>query len=438
MNFLLHLAFTVPLMVVALLARRMEGNWRSPGALFALVWWILFSIPALLAPEEYISPGALCFIVLAVLSVLFGSLLASALADRYRIETGKNTLHIPEARLRSALVISIIIGIWFTPTVLWAEGFSLGQLFQMDQLAQIVLHFAVGRYQETYQDPLISRPMLVFVYLAPLLGGLYLACGKRGNWRKTVLGVISISPALCITLLRSEKWPLVIALAEYISARIAMRISRGIRFQLKFQTIFGVALGAIVCAAIFIGSLYGRLDKNAQENGFSIVIGKISGYLFAYVTAFSRWFDGHWRQYLLDFGSLGLGSNSLPGLADVMGVKQRLVGLYGSEEDVIILAGGDQSNIYSFFRLLIQDYSIPGALIALFIVGLVMKIVLLKINSRQGLWGYTVFIACLLLSFNHLIIGSNTVMFAFFLYAGVLFFLKAGKSQEADLGPFAE
>ena len=64
---------------LALVARRLEGNWLAPGAFFALYWVVEAVLPIVLLPRDDVSVGVVLWIAVSVTAVLGGSLLGTHL-----------------------------------------------------------------------------------------------------------------------------------------------------------------------------------------------------------------------------------------------------------------------------------------------------------------------------------------------------------------------
>jgi hypothetical protein len=82
------------------------------------------------------------------------------------------------------------------------------------------------------------------------------------------------------------------------------------------------------------------------------------------MTVFSQWLAEYWSQPI----DPTLGSVTFAGPLEMLGFGHRIPGLFDS---VIDLVAGDTSNIYTAFRPLIQDFTIPGALAVLALLGFI-------------------------------------------------------------------
>ena len=63
-----------------------------------------------------------------------------------------------------------------------------------------------------------------------------------------------------------------------------------------------------------------------------------------------------------------MGAYTFAGAFDLLGIKPRQIGVY---EELQTLAGGEDTNIYTLFRGLIQDFTLPGASLFGVLLGIV-------------------------------------------------------------------
>ena len=82
-----------------------------------------------------------------------------------------------------------------------------------------------------------------------------------------------------------------------------------------------------------------------------------------HLPAFDIWFD---RQPLLST-DLTCGGKFFMGITNYLGIVERKSGIY--DEFVDISLYGDQTNVYTIFRILIEDFGIIGTLIFFLLLG---------------------------------------------------------------------
>ena len=96
----------------------------------------------------------------------------------------------------------------------------------------------------------------------------------------------------------------------------------------------------------------------------NIVLVKLVTAAFGHMTVFSQWL----AEYTSNPLNPSLGSVTFAGPLEMLGYQRRIPSIFAN---VIDLVAGESSNIYTAFRPLIQDFSFPGSLVVLTLLGLV-------------------------------------------------------------------
>jgi oligosaccharide repeat unit polymerase len=137
---------------------------------------------------------------------------------------------------------------------------------------------------------------------------------------------------------------------------MAMKVATGReRFRLLNRNILIVAvICAIAGTALFI--VTDAIRSRSEDQGVVIAAdpGRMKAAAFGYLSAFSQWMSGYRPD------GLGLGVYTFGGLLDLAGLHPRAFGVYMSS---VTLSGMEESNVYTAFRGLIEDFSFPGAMV---------------------------------------------------------------------------
>lgn len=399
--------FVLPLGLLALIGRVVEQSWMAPGAFFALTWSVWSAIPIVLAPEEYVSPWAMLYIISAAAMVLAGSCLAVRFLKGAKSE-GYLASRVRLGTLRKWMLATTLLAFCFVPVVIWSAGFELKQLFSRHEILGIIAYFITNRYFGDAAEPLLSRPFLICVYLAPLFGGMDLALSKAEGWRKKI-AFMSLLPALAITGLRSEKWPTIVAITLLVGSYSGIKRSNNEKLLNKPKEYFYIFIFILLLFTFFSWSQYTRFFDGDDGQIYQTIMNKMYSYGFSHITVFSHWFDDN----ALSLNPL-YGARAFSGIFDFFGLKVRIPGAFN---DFITLSNGDNSNVTTIFRYLIEDISLPGSLLFWFLVGLVCRICFNYINFHVFCVGYIIYLASVVLSFATPLFSSNTVCLAFFVLA---------------------
>jgi oligosaccharide repeat unit polymerase len=256
--------------------------------------------------------------------------------------------------LRLSLVLSLVVFIGGANYVTMAlkrfdlsfslEGFfSLGSIFY-------------GILVEGEAEPWWFRVIRMWIFPAALLAG-FAACIVRSRGQK-LLTLIPFVVTLFLGTAIASRYATAVAGMCWASGYLSMKVylTRG-RFQIgpKFVAI----LLAIACAAVVMyAGLYAVRGHEFQDVSDSSVM--LGSDLFGYLFVFDDWVrtgDSH---------EFTFGRYTMAGAIDLLGIKQREVAL--AYEHVTLQSGGE-SNIYTAFRGLVQDFSLPGAFLLCFVAG---------------------------------------------------------------------
>ena len=89
---------------------------------------------------------------------------------------------------------------------------------------------------------------------------------------------------------------------------------------------------------------------------------------FGYLAAFSQWLAGN-TEFNFNNGFI-----TFAGPFNLIGIMERPLGFY----DPIHIANGISTNIFTAFRGIITDFSIPGSILIAFFIGFVSQIIFQK------------------------------------------------------------
>ena len=96
-----------------------------------------------------------------------------------------------------------------------------------------------------------------------------------------------------------------------------------------------------------------------------ILIERIRAYFFGYLAAFSNWLSGNieftFNPTLITFA----------GPFNLFGIMERPLGFY----DTINISKDISTNIFTAFRGIVTDFTIPGSILIAFIIGFVNQII---------------------------------------------------------------
>jgi len=384
---------------LGLVLRKKTGTWTHPGVVFALFWCLMTLVPILGVPEIAASPSAMTYLFAATLAfgmpaffIDWRPAIAAAAARRGHVD--------PVFASRNLLYLFLavqILPVIFVAVNLQLHGFPLSALIT-DPLAT-GCSYLNARYSGEIQGNFFSQAGTVLNYVGVALGGLVIA-SRHGIWRRLFVVTLSFLPSILYLFIYADKGTLFLSIAYLYGAVIVARIASGDTALITKTTV--LALAAAVCIIIpivilamlnradgdcgnqrttqildIIGSLRGNhipdahrtySDLNRPDLGTNAgIIYNIRSYAFGHLFSFSDWFEHD-----------VFGVSSIPyrdpkfltwGFWTFMATGKYLSPHYfatipsGYYDEYFRSNGILQTNIYTLYRGLIYDFTIPGSLL---------------------------------------------------------------------------
>ncbi len=342
--------------------RAVSGTWLNPSAFFAL-WWCFASIlPLVLAPSEPVGANAMLWIILASIAVSGGAA-AGNFGFRTRLLVAPSLPTDREMFLFGLVVFaSVVLGLASDIAFIIGSNVAFADLFSIDSLVTVSNQLYVQRYAELAPSPpMLSQALLPFVYLAPATAGILFVLRNERRWK--ALAVLAFIPAILVTVLQTTKGAMLYAMLLWFSGYFAARLRVGkLAVFTKPHLIVAATVGGLV-TIFFLATSFARM-ASTDTALLNVVVGKLTTAAFGHMNVFSHWLAEYWNQPF----NPALGTTTFAGPLELAGYSQRIPGLF---EDLIELVAGETSNIYTAFRPLIQDFTIPGALVMLALLGFI-------------------------------------------------------------------
>jgi oligosaccharide repeat unit polymerase len=358
------LVCSIALIAWAATMRALAGTWLQPSAFFALWWCFAGILPLIFAPQEPVGVIAIAWLVVASVAFSLGALVGNWGFRTRRISAPPPSTDRELTVFATFCVVSLVLGIGSNVAfVAGTPGISFGDVLDIEKLVVVSNQTYFARYAETgvAAPPMLSQALLPFVYLAPAAGGAIFVLRRGIAWK--LLGLASFLPAVAVTILQTTKAAMLFAMILWLSSYFATRLRQGnLAVFTRPHLLVALGVGAAVTTFFFAVGLARLATTDVTLR--SVVYAKLATAAFGHMTVFSHWLS----EYANSPFSPTLGTVTFAGPLELLGFGQRIPGLF---ENLIDLVGGDTSNIYTAFRPLIQDFTIPGALAVLMLVGLV-------------------------------------------------------------------
>lgn len=356
----------VGLFLLAYVARLQFKTWLAPSALFGLYWVLAIFFPLIFFPNLYFWPGAAWFIFLTVLCLHVGAQLGWAagwVKEAGKIKRMFSLLGYDLAFGKQVFFFCAAMGVLSIFVTIHSRGYVLFEPRSLEVVEEISRGLIVARYGESYAPPLAARLLMAFVYLGAIFAGIWIRVKK--SLRERLWAVLPFLPASATAVLQTTRssllYPLIFAVGGYCAFSV---MTRNIdRVKPKFWKNLAYTT-SIVFAVVLLSVGLEVLRAGPDSASLSLAAEKMRVVLFASPSAFSKWFEEN-----LDLDEPTWGKNTFAGMFEYMGMIERQPGIYTDRVDVS--QQGESTNVFTLFRGLIEDFTLPGSLLMMFLLGII-------------------------------------------------------------------
>ena len=361
--FSLPIALALALIAIAIGLRLGAGTWLHPAPFFAGWWSLAATLPLIVAREEPVSAGAMLWVLAATVAVALGAIAGNRGLVTHRLAKPPEVRQLEVTLLAWPMVVAIVLGMLSSVVFAALSGVSLGDIRDIQSLVVVSNRLYVSRVADIANPvapPRLSQALLPFVFLAPAHGGMVFVLKRDLKWK--IVAASSILPAMAVTVLQTTKAAVLFSATLWIASYFTLRLRFGmLKVVTRGHLIFAAIVGAAGMALFFATSIarMGSTDASLA----ALVRVKLITAAFGHMSVFSHWLSDYWSQSF----DPTLGTYVLAGPLELLGFEQRKVGIF---ENVVELIAGETSNIYTGFRPLIEDFTMPGAIAVLGALGL--------------------------------------------------------------------
>lgn len=398
--------------LAALAFRLLQGSWLAPGAAWAGFWFWAISLPLALAPSFPVSPPAVWVIFGITLFLGLGATAGCKDSNRY----GANLVTPPNPILRrrmlfSLMMLSLLAAFLIVREYLQSVGSGFGAYASVEELQGTAHALSVARYNGT-TDSANIRLLAAYIYFCSPVGGY--AFAQVSSLRHRLLAILPLVSILLVTAITSAKAGFLFCVILWIAAFLVSRQRSQLRvLRITVSGLRRVALLVVALVVIFVSLLVIRHGYSGSSDALTY---NLKIYLFGHLSVFSGWWEfASDKGYTLQFGRrLFFGPSAL------LGLSERVAGAY---ELVNYKEYNVDSNVFSIYRALIEDFSLSGSfLVALtfgYVSGCAYRVLLSGRSAFSAIW-LTFFYAVLLTSHVNNMFGYTTILAAFVAYAFLL------------------
>ena len=378
---LLAIIFSLMILLIAVVIKRVTGTFFVPAGIFAITWFIFTFIPLVVLIDAPINSLAILYILLAVLLYSLGSIFFNWRAAFRRNLTKSLTSAAFDSRfLEVAIYISVTSAISLSIMVAIINGFTFEQV--VFDLIKTSGKYAAVRGTEGMEYGLIGLLSVMFTYLGPVLSGIRVFAPKN-KW----FFVVAILPGVLTMVTQSTKLALLVGVFFYFSGVVVAKIYANQMRLPEYSTLLKFFLGISLLTPLILISFLSRLGEFEFDNLSAIttpLLFSISSYTMGQIYAFSDFYSftvGLPSASTFKNDYFSYGAFTFASIFDMLDLGKKFPpGMYdetGWYKDVF------ETNIFTFFRGLIYDFGILGSLIFMFLFGIFSHAIMWQILDKK-------------------------------------------------------
>jgi oligosaccharide repeat unit polymerase len=343
----------------------------EPAGIFAALW-ISFAVLTLLL-QNYIDLNfeGCVFIITGVIFFVSGTFFSDYF---YNPTPSDVKLELKKSWVTPLLVI-LLVGAMVNPIYsIILHGFSLRALLDMREVLEMNKGIAGDRYAGAEAHDLVNQFFLIFSYAAPVIGGL---CFRLVNKWNKVLCVLTLIPCTFIALTQSLKMGMIASFILFFASYIVSSYTYGLTIKIKWKVILRFTL---VIAGFFFTLFISMVLRTGEINQKTIL--EISEKFISYAIGHMHNADLWYTTYIPT--DLTWGSRTFLGISNVLGIEERVQGIYPEFHNVGKNGFYGISNTFTIFRPLVEDFGEVGAMIAMFVMGGISNLSLKSVVAHRN------------------------------------------------------
>lgn len=442
LNKSLSIFVSLSILVYSLALKRHTQSWTAPAVLFSLFWFFFTFCPLTIMFTVPISTWGTLFIAYCVF--LFGvpTLLTShkkALA--MNLKNKRTVQNIYSGKFISTMFFSMQLTVIICIAInISIQGISIAE-FMSEPLATAKKYLDL-RYSGGIEHNVFAQIGVLLNYTGSALGGLILDSKKR----KLKILIFSFFPSVLYMMMYADKGTIFLCAAIFYSGIIITRLNHSDTSLTNSKTNRAVIYLIIMLLPILIFSFLARgSDTTSTSETIDKLVYYICSYAFTHLYAFSDWLEfyiyGVANQAYAPLTGPTLGFSTFMAIFRFFGDNTVVADGYYDE----YFRYGDimQSNIYTIYRGLIQDFGIIGSGIYMLLSGALFNICyIFLLKRRKPVFSVALFICMggyIYTSFIISIMVWNSIFALFFLLSAILAIDKLivkSPNSRANITPF--
>lgn len=417
------------ILILALVILLLIISWNyiiriEPAGLFAAMWALLITVIIGCQGFVIIRYTGLLFILACVYSFLIGTIFVNT----YYHPIPSTNINLKfNKKVANTLLVALFFAAFVNPiyTVI-LHGFSISSIFNIVTLLQMNNTISVDRYSGADYTNTFNQLMLVFSYSAPLFGGFcYRLVDKFGK----TFSLLSIVPCIFVAFTQAMKMGLITSVFLWFCGFLVCSFTYNLQIRIKTKTIFLITGGSIGFFSLLFLSMIlrtGEISDRIVED----ITNKFFTYAFGFVPCFDIWFDSS------NVSEYTYGAKSFFGVSNALGILERLDGIY--QEWIPFGKDGfkGESNVYTVFRVLVEDFGPAPSCLVMLLLGGLSSIVMQNLNAKKNIYLNQILMAAI---YSYIMWSFVTSFFAYTSYLVMFFvvYLLLNIVQEKENNPIS-
>lgn len=417
------------------------GSWLMPASLYSVAWFAFTILPLTTLLTVPVNPLAMGYILLTCVAIALPSLLQPL--DRREVVTDTASSEIFDSYfLRASFAFFAVLSMVGLVGNALAQGVSLNAL--ITDFYGVSNALIADRYSGRTVATIMSQVANISSYTAVALGGLIYPGFKKASARYVLLAAAML-PALLVMLVFGAKGMIFLCIAMFYAGTLVRRLRVGDHRLADKQTLSRGAVGVLLLLPFVTVSFISRglyAGSGVAADFYDSLLRYYVSYTSAHVYAFSDWFawyTGGSAEQFYGAEQPTVGFYTFMSIFRLLG-DERLVppGVY---EEYFQYGIYVQTNIYTFFRGLITDFTLPGSLIFMAILGVILHYSFVSMAKKPfSAWGTALYISFAGFVYTSFIISLliwNSTYGSFLVIAVVLLINTQLQAATGELAPKA-
>lgn len=353
------MTFLITAMLIGLLFLSWKYILRlEPAGVFAVMWVFFAAAVLLLQNQIELRFEGCIYILVCVTAFVMGTIFCDECYNP--VPSGM------KVALRKQWVFPVLLvllaGAMVNPLYsIILHGFSLRALLSMQDLLNMNRSIAEDRYYTGEAYSALNQFFLIFSYAAPVIGGF---CFRMVGKLNKTLCLLTLIPGTFIALTQSMKMGMMTSFMLWFASYIVCSYSYGLPIRIKFKAILRFV---VIILAFFFVLFISMVFRTGEVSERTIL--DISQKFVTYALGHMHCFDMWYTSYIPS--EFAWGSKTFMGISNLLGIEERVQGIYPEYLNVGKNGFYGISNVYTIFRPLIEDVGEAGTVLVMFLMGFV-------------------------------------------------------------------